>query len=665
MEYDDLVVHIDHGIAKYKGLVFLKEKGRREGIEYLYLEFDGGVLHVPADRCDLVRRYVGPLHGKPTLSKLGNKKWKIDKERVEESIRNLATGMLQVQAIRKSTRGHSFESDSLWLDDFESGFPFKETDDQFSAIQAVKKDMDSIRPMDRLICGDVGFGKTEIAMRAAFKACQVEKQVAILVPTTVLAEQHGEVFKSRFSKFPFQVEVLSRFRKDKEISEIISRVKEGAIDVLIGTHRLLSKDILFKDLGLIIIDEEQRFGVSHKHRLLANCSTVDQLTLTATPIPRTLHMAMLGLRDISSLTTAPQNRQSIITEIVEYDLDFIKVIIEKELSRGGQVFVVHNRVKTVYETAQDISNFVPNANIIVAHGQMNSLELSGVMKSFISGKADVLVSTTIIESGIDIPKANTIIITDSDRYGLAQLHQLRGRVGRSRNRGYCYLLTPKDRIVSSNSLRRLKALERFTMLGSGFKIALRDLEIRGAGNLLGSQQSGHIAAVGYDLYCELLERAVKDISKENVVDIFYDIVIDIGIRGTIPEGYIPSEKRRLDVYRRFSETRSIDDLELLIQDLSEAYGSVPEKVKLLIDLIRLRILAYKQGIVSIVLNDKDIVIRSKNVNSLIKKINSIVGTKRIVGKKDQKGIDTLYLRTNSIDNLVKFVARLLDCLGSR
>ncbi|MEC7384807.1 MAG: DEAD/DEAH box helicase, partial [Planctomycetota bacterium] len=431
-----------------------------------------------------------------------------------DAVRDLAAELIRVQAVRESTPGISFPGDTEWQHEFEAGFPFVETEDQLSAIEAVKRDMSKSRPMDRLVCGDVGFGKTEVALRAAFKAVESGRQVAVLVPTTVLAEQHLRSFRERFAGFPFRIEGLSRFRSRDEARSVLKATAKGEVDVLVGTHRLLSKDVAFSDLGLVIIDEEQRFGVEHKQRLLELRALADVLVLTATPIPRTLHMSMMELRDISTLTTPPVERRPVVTEVIPCQLPRVRRAIQREMERGGQVYILHNRVQDIQEVASEISLLVPEASVSVGHGQMPAGELDNVMRSFVQGKCDVLVSTTIIENGLDVPRANTMIVRNASRFGLAQLHQLRGRVGRSRERAFCYLMLPENGVEDPTALERLRTLERYSMLGAGFRIAMRDLEIRGAGNLLGPEQSGHILTVGYEMYCQLLEQAVSELRQE-------------------------------------------------------------------------------------------------------------------------------------------------------
>ena len=639
----DYVVHQDHGIARFLGLTLHKprelpgksassaliaagiEKKKAKELEpeeFLTLEFAGGAkLHVPATQIDLVQKYIGGFGGKPTLSTLGGTRWKGQKERTSESVKDLAAEMLRVRAARESMPGIAYPADTPWQTEFEDEFPYEETEDQITGLNAIKQDMSRTRPMDRLICGDVGFGKTELAIRAAFKACEFGKQVAVLVPTTVLAEQHERTFRSRFAGYPFRIESLSRFKTDAEAREILEKLRKGHVDVVIGTHRLLSKDIVFADLGLVIIDEEQRFGVEHKESLLRLRLTVDVLTLSATPIPRTLHMAMLGIRDISSLTTPPLDRRAIVTEVIPYNERRIQQAIARELSRDGQVFYVHNRVGDIKSVADDVQRMAPDAKIVIGHGQMNPHELEQVMLTFMRGPskdggADILVSTTIIESGIDIPTANTMIIDNADRFGLAELHQLRGRVGRSKNRGYCYLLLPPERSVKDIARKRLRAIEQYSMLGAGFKIAMRDLEIRGAGNILGAEQSGHIAAVGYDMYCRLLEQAVHELKNEHPPAPPSSVSIEIGLSASIPKPYIPSDQRRLEAYRRIATAASREALEQVKADLTSAYGDPPRQVHRLLHLAELRVAAVSFGVRSVSVREKDVVFKTSRAKQL-------------------------------------------------
>ena len=479
LKVGDYVVHVAHGIAKFTGVQQITKDGKSE--EYLTLRFaDNATLHVPAARINLIQKYIGGFSGHPTLSRLGSGSWEKQKQKVSEAVMDMAAEMITIQAAREAELGTAYPADTEWQKEFEAEFPYEPTQDQVTAAEDIKADMQKRRPMDRLLCGDVGYGKTEMAMRAAFKAIEYGKQVAVLVPTTVLAEQHYRSFSERMADYPFKVESISRFKSAGEQKETIKRLAAGEIDILIGTHRLISKDVKFSDLGLVVVDEEQRFGVTHKERLKQMRSTVDVLTMSATPIPRTLHMSMLGLRDISSLTTAPQDRRSVVTEVIPFDRERVKQAILRELMRGGQTYFVHNRVANILEVAEEVQRLVPEARILVGHGQMADGEMEEAMLGFIRHEADILVCTTIIESGLDIPNANTIIINNADRFGLSELHQLRGRVGRWKHRAYCYLMLPSDRPVTPVAAKRLKAIEEYSHLGAGFKIAMRDLELRGA-----------------------------------------------------------------------------------------------------------------------------------------------------------------------------------------
>ncbi|MBX3390452.1 MAG: transcription-repair coupling factor [Phycisphaeraceae bacterium] len=667
----DFVVHQDHGIAKFIGLTQQRPReiarrsetalanmeGRKvkepELEEFLTLEFAGNAkLHVPATQIDLVQKYVGGFGGKPTLSTLGGQRWKGQKERTSESVKDLAAEMMRVRAAREAMPGVAFPGDTPWQSEFEEEFPYEETEDQLSGLKLIKQDMSKHRPMDRLICGDVGFGKTELAIRAAFKAVEFGKQVAVLVPTTVLAEQHERTFRQRFAGYPFKVESLSRFKTDAEAKEILEKVKKGQIDVIIGTHRILSKDVVFADLGLVVIDEEQRFGVEHKESLLRLRLTVDVLTLSATPIPRTLHMAMLGIRDISSLTTPPLDRRAIVTEVIPYNERRIQQAIARELSRDGQIFFVHNRVHDIKSVADNVQKMAPDARILIGHGQMNPHELEQVMLKFMRGPskdggADILVSTTIIESGIDIPTANTMVINDADRFGLAELHQLRGRVGRSKNRGYCYLLLPPERSVNDIARKRLRAIEQYSMLGAGFKIAMRDLEIRGAGNILGAEQSGHIAAVGYDMYCRLLEDAVHELKNEKPPEKPSTVSIEIGLSASIPKPYIPSDQRRLEAYRRIATASTREQLEQVKADLTSAYGEPPKQVNRLLFMSELRIAAVALGVKSISVREKDVIFKASRAKELAERLARTPPELAKAGKALQVSVTVLPAKTGA------------------
>lgn len=601
----DYVVHVDHGIAQFTGLKTMQRDGKSQ--EYLTLQFaESAKLHVPAAQIDLIQKYIGGFSGKPPLSKLGGKRWQKQKDSVADAVKDMAAELLRVQAARQVQPGIRYPDDTAWQKEFEAEFPYDETEDQLAAIAAVKNDMGHTQPMDRLICGDVGFGKTEVAIRAAFKAAEFGKQVAVLVPTTVLAEQHERSFRARLADYPFQVASLSRFKTAKEQKLTLEAVAKGQVDILIGTHRILSKDVRFADLGLVVIDEEQRFGVEHKNKLLQLRMTADILTLSATPIPRTLHMSMIGLRDISSLTTAPVDRRAIVTEVIPYDKRRIKQAIVRELNRDGQVYFVHNRVHNIEQVANEIRSMVRGAKVIVGHGQMPPRELEKIMLKFIRREADILVSTTIIESGIDIATANTMLINQANHFGLAELHQLRGRVGRWKHRAYCYLLLPEDKTISEIAAKRLKAIESYAMLGAGFKIAMRDLEIRGAGNLLGAEQSGHIAAVGYEMYCLLLEHATKRLNNEPIIEAS-KTHLELPVVGTLPKRYIKSDKHRMEAYRRLTRVDSLDDLDAVVEDLTEAFGKPPAKAQTFIDLAEIRIAAAAIGIERVQHEEEDLI----------------------------------------------------------
>lgn len=617
----DLVVHVSHGIARYHGMHMLDRaaqqteldrRGQHVKEEHLLLEFrDGVFVYVPASKIDLVQKYVGSSQANPELSKFGGTSWSKRKERVEAAVLDLASEMLDLQAVRQSQPGFAYGPDSDWQLEFEASFPFRETPDQLSSLAEIKNDLQRPRPMDRLLCGDVGYGKTELAVRAAFKAIDNGKQVAVLVPTTVLAEQHYRTFMQRFAEFPFTVECLSRFRTPKEQRRVVESLAAGGVDVVIGTHRLVSADVKFKDLGLVIIDEEQRFGVEHKEKLKQMRATVHVLTLSATPIPRTLHLSLLGIRDISNLETPPPDRLPIETRITRFDKTLIRHAILRELSREGQVYFVHNRVQNIHEIANQVREIVPEARVVVGHGQMAGHELEEAMVKFVRREADILVATTIIESGLDIPNANTMFINLADTYGLADLHQLRGRVGRHKHRAYAYLLLDSDKMITPNAARRLKAIEEFTELGAGFKIAMRDLEIRGAGNILGTQQSGHIAAVGYEMYCQLLENAVRTL-RNQPVKTHLEVTIDLPWPAYLPRDYVPGQKLRIEVYRRLARIRNLKKLADFRQELRDRFGPPPMETEWMLKLGELRLLAARWQVGQIHRDQQDIVLAYRN-----------------------------------------------------
>ncbi|HEY2380679.1 MAG TPA: transcription-repair coupling factor [Terriglobia bacterium] len=589
----DYVVHIDHGIGTYNGLTLVHER------ECMVLLYQGGDrLYVPLDRLDLIQKYSSTEGAKPQLDKLGGTTWIARKTRAKRAIKDMAQELLKLYAERKVAGGYAFSSDTEWQKEFEEAFQYDETPDQLTAIADIKKDMESPLPMDRLVCGDVGYGKTEVAMRAAFKAINDGKQVAVLTPTTILCYQHFETFKERFAAFPVSVVMLSRFVGPKEQKKIVADIEAGKVDIVIGTHRLLSKDIKFQDLGLMIIDEEQRFGVAHKERLKQIKKQVDVVTMTATPIPRTLNMALSGLRDMSVIETPPRDRLAIQTVVVKFKPAVIENAINFELDRGGQVYVVHNRVESIYSLATFMQKICPKARMGVAHGQMGEKELETVMTRFMHHEFDVLVATTIIENGLDIPLANTLIVNRADRYGLSQLYQLRGRVGRSNRRAYAYLLVPSDETLTQIARRRLAAIREFSELGAGFRIAALDLELRGAGNLLGGQQHGHIEAIGFDLYCQLLERTIEEVRTGEVLP-EVETAINLRVDLKIPPDFIEEEVPRLRIYKQIASTRSEADLDNLYRDLEDRFGELPLPVRNLLEYARLRVLGRARGVTSI------------------------------------------------------------------
>jgi len=593
----DYVVHVEHGIGQYLGL---KEITQDEATaEFMVLEYaEGAKLYVPLTRLDLIQKYRSAEGARPALAHLGTQQWAKTKARVKKAMKDMAEELVKLYAARRMAHGHSYPSDTQWQKEFEDAFEHNETDDQAQAIEDVKADMQSTQPMDRLLCGDVGYGKTEVAMRAAFKAASDNKQVVVLAPTTVLAFQHFETFKKRFSAFPLTIEMLSRFRSPKQQKEILEKVEAGKVDILIGTHRVLSKDIKFQDLGLVIVDEEQRFGVRHKERLKQLRKEVDVLTLSATPIPRTLHMAVVGLRDMSVIETPPRDRIAIQTVVSNFYEKLIRSAIEHELEREGQAYFVHNRVESIYEIAAKLQELVPKARVLVGHGQMSESELERVMLKFIRHEADVLVATTIIENGLDIPLCNTIIVNRADRHGLSELYQLRGRVGRSNRRAYAYLLIPAEAELTPIARRRLAALKEFSDLGAGFKIAALDLELRGAGNLLGGEQSGHIDAVGFELYTSMLDRTVRELKGEELPREI-DTQLNLGLNIKIPDEYISEENQRLRMYKRIAGVSDEKQLKDVAAELADRYGPPPVPVQNLLDYASVKLLCQRAGVAGI------------------------------------------------------------------
>ena len=596
----DYVVHENHGLGIYQGI----EKIEIDRIEKDYMKISyagGGNLYIPATQMDLIQKYASADAKKPKLNRLGGQDWERTKTRVRKAVQVIARDLVELYAARQEKEGYAYEPDTVWQKEFEEMFPFEETDDQAAAIEETKKDMESHKIMDRLICGDVGFGKTEVAIRAAFKAVQENKQVAFLVPTTILAQQHYNTLVQRMKDFPVRVDLMCRFRTPSQQKKTLEDLKKGQVDILVGTHRILSQDVCFKDLGLLVIDEEQRFGVQHKEKIKKLRENVDVLTLTATPIPRTLHMSLIGIRDMSVLEEAPMDRMPIQTYVMEYQDEMVREAIVRELSRQGQVYYVYNKVKDIAEITARVQSLVPEANVAYAHGQMREHQLERIMYDFINGDIDVLVSTTIIETGLDISNANTMIIHDADKLGLSQLYQLRGRVGRSNRMAYAFLLYRRDRLLREVAEKRLAAIREFTDLGSGFKIAMRDLEIRGAGNLLGEAQHGHMEAVGYDLYCKMLNEAVKNMkqgtSQEEAAS--FTTTVDLNVDAFIPASYIPDEYQKLDIYKRIALIETEEEMDDMMEELIDRFGDIPKKIQKLILIARLKAFAHSVYVTSI------------------------------------------------------------------
>ena len=632
LEDGDLVVHLQHGIGRYCGLQNLPAgsgaRGREPStsnlqpsteclvIEYAPSDADQTApkLYVPVTEAHLVSKYVGAGKANPPLNQLGGTRWAKAMEHAERAVKDVAADLLRIQAVRESQAGHPFPADVAWQREFEGAFVYEETPDQWTAIRETKADMERAKPMDRLICGDVGFGKTEVAIRAAFKCVMGGKQVAILVPTTVLAQQHFNNFRERMADYPICVELLSRYRTRGEQDRVVKALAEGTVDIVIGTHRIVQEDIEFKDLGLVVIDEEQRFGVMHKEKFKQLRTLVDVLTLSATPIPRTLYLALTGARDMSTIQTPPNDRLPVETIVIEYDERTIRDAIKREMARGGQVFFLHNRVTTIYTMQQKLQTLVPNARIVVGHGQMNADDLEEVMATFINGGADVLLSTTIIESGLDIPNANTIIIDRADRFGLSDLYQLRGRVGRYKHQAYAYLMLPRSAGMLSDVRKRISAMKQYSTLGSGFKIAMRDLEIRGAGNLLGAEQSGHITAVGFDLYCQLLKQSVGSMKGEKVkprveVRVALDFLLDAT---NLPENYAPESQHRIEIYRKLAQATDKAALDALQKEMRDRFGPIPPPVELLLAVAELKILASEKSVTVVEVKEEKIMLKRNN-----------------------------------------------------
>ncbi|OEG00295.1 transcription-repair coupling factor [Vulcanibacillus modesticaldus] len=604
----DYVVHVNHGIGKYIGIQTLEINGIHK--DYLQIKYAGNdKLYVPIEQIDLVQKYIGGEENAPKVYSLGGNEWNKVKNKVKSSVKDIAKDLIKLYAKRNATKGFAFPKDNEYHREFAALFPYDETQDQLRAIEEITQDMEKSSPMDRLLCGDVGYGKTEVAMRAAFKAAISGKQVAVLVPTTILAQQHFETFKERFMDYPIKIEVISRFRSRKDQNQVIKGIKDGTVDIVIGTHRLLSKDIIFKDLGLLIIDEEQRFGVRHKEKLKELKTNVDVLTLTATPIPRTLHMSMLGVRDLSLIETPPENRFPVQTYVLEYSNAMVREAIEREIARGGQVYFLYNRVKSIQKIADQLKALIPEARIAVAHGQLKESELENIMFDFLEGEYDVLVSTTIIETGVDIPNVNTLIIYDADKMGLSQLYQLRGRVGRSNRIAYAYFTYQQDKILSEVAEKRLQAIKEFTELGSGFKIAMRDLAIRGAGNLLGAEQHGFIASVGFDLYSQMLKEAISELKGEITEEITFEPQLELEIDAYLPGDYIGDSMQKIEMYKKFANVKTLQETFELEEELIDRFGDLPQPVRNLLAVARIKAYAYIYRIESIIQNGNEIVLK--------------------------------------------------------
>ena len=666
------VVHVDHGVARFAGTTHMEDNG--EAKEFLVLEYaENDKLYVPTDHLDRVGAYVGAQDQPPTLTRLGTADWARIKERVKGSAREMAEELIKLYASRQAAEGHEFSQDTIWQRELEDSFPFLETPDQVRAIEEVKSDMEQGKPMDRLICGDVGYGKTEVALRAAFKTVSEGMQVGLLVPTTVLAQQHYATFSERLSPYPLQVEVLSRFRTPREQHEVLEGLETGAVDIVIGTHRLLQRDVKFKNLGLVVVDEEQRFGVGHKETLKRLRNQVDVLTLSATPIPRTLHMALTGIRDMSVMNTPPEARLPVKTFVSEYNEETIREAILREIERGGQVFFLHNRVRTIQQTAAELAELVPEARIMIGHGQMPEAELEEVMEAFADGEADVLVCTTIIESGLDMPNVNTLILDRADRFGLSQLYQLRGRVGRGEHRAYAYLLLPRGQRITEAAEQRVQAILEASELGSGFRIAMRDLEIRGAGNLLGAAQSGQIHAVGLELYGQLLDEAVselmagdgKDGDKETASGPVELPRIELPVAASIPEGYIPHTPTRLALYQRLARAKERSDVPEFREEMRDRFGPPPIAVENLLTLVELRILAMAAGVESVVQSSGGITLGLlQDVGSAKLPLQRVLGSAASVGNRQirlsARAMGDQWMRrlTQTLERMVIFQERL-------
>ena len=660
----DYVVHENHGLGIYRGIEKVEVEKKLK--DYIKIEYAGsGALYILATQLETLQKYASADAKKPKLNKLGGSEWSRTKTKVRTAVQDIAKDLVELYAARAERNGFVYGEDTVWQTEFEEMFPFEETEDQMAAIEATKRDMESTKIMDRLICGDVGYGKTEIAIRAAFKAVQENKQVVYLVPTTILAQQHYNTFVQRMKEFPVRVDLLCRFRTPAQQKATLEDLKKGMVDIVIGTHRVLSKDVQFKDLGLLIIDEEQRFGVTHKEKIKKLKENIDVLTLTATPIPRTLHMSLIGIRDMSVLEEAPQDRLPIQTYVMEYEDEMVRAAIQRELARGGQVYFVYNRVNTIAEMAAHIEKLVPEANVAFAHGQMSEKELEKKMYEFISGETDVLVSTTIIETGLDISNVNTMIIHDADQMGLSQLYQLRGRVGRSNRTAYAFLLYRRGKYLTEIAEKRLHAIREFTDLGSGFKIAMRDLEIRGAGNLLGAEQHGHMQSVGYDLYCKMLNEAVKELKGTAKIEDKFETVLDLETDAYIPNSYIKNEAQKLDIYKRIASLENGEECEDMLEELTDRFGDPPKAVMNLLEIARLKAEAHGLYITEVSGNSNRLKLTMyERANIVVTKIPKLI--ERYQGALKFQAAEApyfLYERKNNKKNemtVLKTLAFLLD-----
>ncbi|MGB9866606.1 MAG: transcription-repair coupling factor [Bacillota bacterium] len=663
----DYVVHVHHGIGQYLGMRTLEiDKTLRD---YLFIRYaDGDALYVPSDQMDLIEKYIGAEGVEPKLNKLGGGEWNRQKKKVKESVKQMAKELLELYTARMSIKGYAFSPDTPWQREFEEAFRYEDTPDQKQATREIKEDMEAPRPMDRLLCGDVGYGKTEVAMRAAMKAVQDSKQVAVLVPTTILAQQHFNTFTDRFKGYPVRIEVLSRFRGQEEQDRIIKELRQGLIDIVIGTHRLLSKDVQFHDLGLLIVDEEHRFGVRHKERIKQLKKEVDVLTLTATPIPRTLYMALSGLRDVSMIETPPEGRLPVQTFVVEYDEELIKNAIRRELARGGQVYYVHNRIESIARCAGKVMNLVPEARVAVAHGRTREQELARIMEAFAQREYDVLVTTMIIESGLDIPNVNTLIVEDADRLGLAQLYQIRGRVGRSNRVAYAYFTFSRGKVLTPQAESRLEAIREFTELGSGYRIAMRDLEIRGAGNILGPEQHGFLTAVGFGMYCRLLEESVRELKGEKP-ERQRSVTVDIPVDAYLPVSYVTDETSRVRIYKRLAAARTEEDVLEIESELLDRFGDPPQPACALLKVARIRVQADQLGIASVCLRKDRLVFTIDEPSKFpVEDLGQLARAYRsslTVTSGDKGGSIGLRLRSSSVDDALKAAHKFLGQLLRR